>query len=461
MDRKRVLILAGRFPPYDNPGVRRPTGLYKYLPEYGWEPWVITVDPEKGPNPYSYQPSDQAIVEDNRVIYTGFSMNFQAPRNIVNKVISFGLQGDKRSFSKSGMHTNGANLSTVRPEVGKRRIFQWVKEVGMAIRDLVGFPEPFFGWYPHALKAAKRLHADVGFDAIISTSGPITSHLVASRLKQQYPEVVWIADYRDLWSQKVSREKSTLFQRLDGYLEKRTLRRADAITAVSSSFIHKLSQFGFSVPTQVIYNGYDVADYEHLSIQPVADKLVITHAGHIYPGYRDPLSVLEALAELIAQGKIDEQKIEIRFYGYMADWLQKAISDLQLDPCVIVHGRIPRTQILAKLIESTLLWVLDWEDEDETGNIPAKVFEYMGCRRYIFASGGTKKSEIAQLLNQTGIGLHVTNEQKEIEAALCQLYERYLNEKYKGFTVNHNATATYTHRKMAQEFGLLLHTLIL
>lgn len=460
MDRKRVLILAGRFPPYDNPGVRRPTGLYKYLPEYGWEPWVITVDPEKGPNPYSYQPSDQAIVEDNRIIHTGFSMIFQAPRNIVNKIIAFALQGDKRSFPKPGMYTNDANLSTVQPKVRKRRIFQWIKDVGMAIRDLVGFPEPFFGWYPHALKATKRLYADVGFDAIISTSGPITSHLIASRLKQQYPEVVWIADYRDLWSQKVSREKSTLFQRLDGYLEKRTLRRADAITAVSTSFIHKLSQFGFSAPTQVIYNGYDAADYEHLSIQPVADKLVMTHAGAIYPGNRDPLPLLKVLAQLIAEGKMDKQNIEIRFFGYTADWLQAAVVDLELEDCVKIFDRIPRTQILAKLAESTILWTLDWEDADETGNIPAKVYEYMGCQRYIFASGGTENSEIAYLLNQTGVGMHVTNEQNELETALYKLYKKFQNENYRGFIITHDATVAYTHRKMAQDFGLLLDTVI-
>ena len=458
MDKKRVLILAGRFPPYDNPGARRPAGLYKYLREYGWEAWVITVDPEKGPNPYSYRPNDKVVIEEKNVIRTGYSNVLQLPRKIVTSTASLFSRKKAAPLPKADF----SGVPVVRDRAGIISFLrQGLRGVGKLIRDMVVFPDTFFGWYPHALKAAKRLHAEVGFDAVISTSGPVTSHLIASRLKRQYPSLVWVADYRDLWSQKASREQSGLFQRLDEYLEKNTLRRADGITAVSTSFIHKLSQFGFSVPTRVIYNGYDVSEYEALSSSPpVTDKLVITHAGVIYPGYRDPLPVLEALAGLIAQGKIDEQKIEIRFYGYTADWLQRAVSDLHLDSCVIVHGRIPRTQILAKLIESTVLWVLDWEDEDETGNIPAKVFEYMGCRRYIFASGGTHKSEIAQVLNQAGIGIHVTNEQREIEVALCKLYNRYQNENYEGFTVVPEATAAFTHIKMTQEFGLLLDALI-
>lgn len=42
---KTVLIVSYYFPPYANVSVIRTTKFCKYLPEYGWKPWVFTVDP--------------------------------------------------------------------------------------------------------------------------------------------------------------------------------------------------------------------------------------------------------------------------------------------------------------------------------------------------------------------------------------------------------------------------------
>lgn len=40
---KRVLIVAYYFPPSGGPGVQRVLKFVKYLPEFGWEPAVLTV----------------------------------------------------------------------------------------------------------------------------------------------------------------------------------------------------------------------------------------------------------------------------------------------------------------------------------------------------------------------------------------------------------------------------------
>ena len=43
MKRKRVLIVSYYFPPSGGPGVQRVLKFVKYLPEFGWDPAVLTV----------------------------------------------------------------------------------------------------------------------------------------------------------------------------------------------------------------------------------------------------------------------------------------------------------------------------------------------------------------------------------------------------------------------------------
>ncbi len=43
---RRILIIAYHFPPDAAVGALRPLKFAKYLPQFGWEPWVLTVRPE-------------------------------------------------------------------------------------------------------------------------------------------------------------------------------------------------------------------------------------------------------------------------------------------------------------------------------------------------------------------------------------------------------------------------------
>ncbi|HCA81767.1 MAG TPA: glycosyl transferase, partial [Bacteroidetes bacterium] len=40
---KKVLIVSYYFPPSGGPGVQRVLKFVKYLPEFGWQPHVLTV----------------------------------------------------------------------------------------------------------------------------------------------------------------------------------------------------------------------------------------------------------------------------------------------------------------------------------------------------------------------------------------------------------------------------------
>ena len=60
---KKILIITYYWPPAGGPGVQRWLKFSKYLPEFGYDPIIITVDPEKA----EYPIKDHTLEQDVRV----------------------------------------------------------------------------------------------------------------------------------------------------------------------------------------------------------------------------------------------------------------------------------------------------------------------------------------------------------------------------------------------------------
>src|SRR3954463_10533996 len=78
--KRRVAIVTGHFPPSNLAGVHRARLWAKYLPEFGWDPIVVTADPkyyEEKPDPALLQLVDPSI----RVIHTK-AISISSPRVI-------------------------------------------------------------------------------------------------------------------------------------------------------------------------------------------------------------------------------------------------------------------------------------------------------------------------------------------------------------------------------------------
>ena len=60
---KKILIITYYWPPDGGPGVQRWLKFSKYLPEFGYDPIIITVDPEKA----EYPIKDHTLEQDVRV----------------------------------------------------------------------------------------------------------------------------------------------------------------------------------------------------------------------------------------------------------------------------------------------------------------------------------------------------------------------------------------------------------
>ena len=108
------------------------------------------------------------------------------------------------------------------------------------IGAIVNYPDSDKGWKPFASEAGNKILRQEKIDAIISSSSPVTGHIVAKTLKSRY-NIPWIADLRDLWSQNHNYSYGSVRRSIDKRLELITLSSADAPVTVSRPWTEKLS----------------------------------------------------------------------------------------------------------------------------------------------------------------------------------------------------------------------------
>jgi glycosyltransferase involved in cell wall biosynthesis len=418
---KRVLLIAYAYPPCAEIGAVRPAGLAKYLPRFGWEPTVLTV---KLPG---IRPAWAPVVEtaDEDVLQTWKGR--------------FGLDSGRSVHEQLGL-----------PLAQKRDSRLVHTKILFMMRYLLTFPDSKKGWIPFATQALEQINK-ARVDAILTTSPPVSAHLVGRQAKQMFG-CPWIADLRDLWSQNLA-QGNGLVRRLERPVERRTLRDADALVTVSEPWVDRLRKCYPDKPVFCITNGFDADNFPPQSPQ-LTKTLTITYAGRLYEGKRDPTPLLAAIQELIRDGVISPEVIRVCFYGPIEPWLLALVRSLGLEGVVEVAGTVSRDEALRRQRESQVLLMLCWSDARETGQHTGKIFEYLGARRPILAIGGGR-GVVTDLLEQTRAGVHPRSKE-ELKAVLRTWYAEYCQTGSVSYQGEERELDLYTHEQMASQFAEVL-----
>lgn len=367
---KKVLIITYDWPPRNSIATHRPYSWARYLSEKGVEVTVLTAQKQFFDEP----------------------LDLDLPKLDGVKVV----EADYKVMMP--IYSSSKNLNPQR----------WLG----VLKKLKEFISNLSGWEydirSNWAGAADGMIKEVGFDfdVVISTYGPDSAHLIASKFKKMNPLLYWVADYRDLWSQNARKANSYLFKKIIKRKEIKVVGGADLFTTVSHELSEVLRQLVIKKP-EVIYNGFDIdLDPENYK-RPLfisGGCLRIVYTGRIYPGKRSPLPIIKAIEGLIDDGKINPSEIKIHFYGGSTKIIDQEIGELKYPEILEHHGHVPRSDVLNLQKSADLLLLLESGDQDSKGFLTGKIFEYIGAGQPIISIGSERDSAIARVLDETQCG---------------------------------------------------------
>lgn len=422
---RRVLLITYHYPPRPDIGSVRPGGLAKYLPQFGWEPIILTPRLPDGPR----LPA-RVIETEYRDVLGDWKTRFRLD-------VGRGLHEQLK-----------LPISCVpRTKLLHTKVIDWVKSV-------VAYPDPMKGWLSFAVEAVRELQRNERIDAVLSTAPPVTCHLIGRRAKEIL-KCPWVADFRDLWTQNHYYPYGRIRRRVEERLERKIIGPADALVTVSAPWAELLRQKFREQPVYWVTNGFDPDEFLSRS-QELTKTFSISHTGQLYQGKRDPTLLLEVIADLIRAGAIPRTEMRIRFYGpHESGWLPDLVQRCDLGDIVENGGLVPRPEALSRQQESQLLLLLIGPDTPGfAGHYPAKIFEYMGSRRPIIALGGPP-GVVSDLLRETNAGIHIRSG-AELRAFLIEAFEEFRRAGYVSYVGVESVINRYTQQEMTMKFANVL-----
>ena len=410
---KKVLCIAYYFPPMGLSGVQRTVKFLKYLPEFGWEPSVLTV---KGTAYWAY---DESLFGDLRsemqIVRTG-SLD---PLRLIALL--------PRGAGKQG------KMGLVPSEVIRRGFSWW--------NHALFVPDNKIGWMPFALFRASRWlsEASPSVDLIYATAPPFTAHLVGAILSAQFEEPL-VLDFRDPWSRNQFVSYPTPYHRLlNRALERACLRQAEACIATNEGIIEGLRENALvrRPRLEVVPHGFDPEDFEGHPTSPLThspaeaysvqgpERFTITHSGSFYERIT-PRYFLQALRRLLDERPEVEERIRARFVGLFRRENEELVRTLQLEQVVEVTSYVPHRKSVEYLLSSDVLWFMIGEGPSSASWAPGKLFEYIGARKPILAC--VPEGTAARTVRATGNGMVVPPDNvDQIKGAIWRYYKAWLN----------------------------------
>ena len=356
----KVLIVTYYWPPSGGAGVQRWLKFSKYLPEFGWEPIILTVDPGCAAYPVTDLSLKENLPSSIRV-YPTPAINY------------FGIYRKDRSKIPTAGFANSVDNTL------KGKIFRF-------IRGNFFLPDPRKGWNKYAFKKACELIENEGIINVITTSPPHSTQLIGLKIKKKYPALNWIADLRDPWTDIYYYKQfypTFISKMIDQRFEKSVLKKADKIITVGVS-LKNLFSFkikGLENKTEVITNGYDEDDFT--GITPIIPPMfTITYVGtlsDIYP--------IDGFLNAVQIFKDKGNEIILRFIGTVSKSQKDLIQSKSGDSILEFIPYVNHTAAIQYMLKTSVLLLIIPDHKSNKSIITGKIFEYIASGKPIVCIG--------------------------------------------------------------------------
>jgi glycosyltransferase involved in cell wall biosynthesis len=398
---KKALLISAHFPPEGGGSVVRAYKMAKYLGYYGYQVHVLTKSP-----------SSDAFIDESLL----------------------------------------AELPPELPVMRSREPF--IPDTRIPLR--------YFRWALSTVPLGKKIIQSRGIDVIWTTSNPPPTHLLGYWLKR-ITHIPWIADFRDPWTQNMHKNMSPWRMRIEERMERNALGTADVVTTVTPSFVENFqTKFGDVIRRiELIYNGFDLEDYKAVEAISDDNRFTAVYAGILYPT-RSPDLLLEAVSELVNEGFIKRDKIQLQFIGRFDAPGETAHRDLVhrlgLEDIVDIMEPLPHKQVLAMLKSAHILLLVSDTLPSAGDYIPGKLYEYMAIGRPILAL--QMEGEAQRTIKTYGLG-QVAHplDKNAIKTAYLRMYQAWLEGRLP-CEVNTTNVEMFDRRFQARQLAELMDDLL-
>jgi glycosyltransferase involved in cell wall biosynthesis len=419
---RRVLMVSFQFPPMaGSSGVQRALRFAQQLPALGWSPSVLTAHP------------------------------------------------------RAHAHTGDDLLEEIPPELPMRRAFALDAarhlSIGGRYPGFLARPDRWHSWLLGAVPAGLRLIRQTRPDAIWSTYPIPTAHLVGYWLSR-LSGLPWVADFRDPMAHDGYPADPVLWRSFAA-VERKVFARAARCTFTTPGAARLYAQrFPAAADRlRVIENGYSEAAFqqaeravrmesEHASsaasnasaaaasatatatatattgwasataaaaAATAAGPRVLLHSGVVYPDWRSPARLFEALAAAKVAGRVDAARLRLRLRATAHDDFVLALARrLDVADLVEVAPPLPYADALAEMLRADALLLL--QSNDCNDQIPAKAYEYLRARRPVLTLADLA-GDTAQLMRRAGLPRIAALEDGPGVAAVL---DRFLDDLFHG-----------------------------
>lgn len=432
---KKVLIVTYYWPPSGGPGVQRALKFAKYLPQFGWEPIILTI--KDGEYPAIDESLEKDIPEECMVYKT--------------KAIEPNFLYKKFTGMKKDDKIPVANLA--------QKDLSWKKKLSNWVRLNLFIPDAKIGWIPYAVAEGKKIIEQEKPDVIFSTSPPPTVHLIAKKLAK-WSGIKWVADFRDPWTnihylqhQKIN----FLSKKYNKKLETEVVATCNKAICVSANFIDLITD-DKKEKFSVITNGFDEELDPIQTTRIKNSKFTILYIGGLtWNRYFNTFFV--ELKDLLIQGKLDRNKVTLKFAGSIAPEIQEELEELFKDLGIAeFHGYIPHTEAVKQMYTADLLLLFLEQVKGYEGHIPGKLFEYLSTGNQVLGIGNTS-GESAKILRGTNSGdIFKPEEKTAIRTQILKVYSQWAIDAKP--TNNTSLIETYSRKELTKQLAKQLNDML-
>lgn len=371
-----VLIITYYWPPSGGAGVQRWLKFSKYLPSFGWEPVILTVDPQYA----SYPQQDHGLTKEISPV-----MEIHYTKSSTGIFSAYKTLTGKKEIPYGGF-ANEDNPGLM-------------QKISRFIRGNFFLPDARKGWNRYALQSALDIIKEKKIENIITTSPPHSTQMIGLKLKRKL-DVKWIADLRDPWSDIYYTGRmyqTSLARRINCSMEERILNNADRVitTCNSTRDVFRSRLHGNQSPEKVITvtNGFDPDDLKSTDIKPL--NFTITYLGTFAGNYET--DVLAKALDYCEARNFTE--INLSFIGKTDNKIERIFKDRKNVRLHIIPY-VEHSKAMEYLAGSAALLLVVPSGKKSDEMIPGKLFEYLASKRPVIAIG-PKGSDVAKILEET------------------------------------------------------------